>query len=179
MIPLRMKNRLRELPPAAALLAEARKLFRYDTDTGNLHWQAFANPAHPGQAKIGDVVGGDDGHGYRMCALLGHKFKVHQVVWLLHHGELPSLPVDHKDRDRRNNRIDNLRLATDAQNLGNLKTMLRPFAGVRKDPKGHGYRADITIGGRKKFLGYFRTPEAASAAYVSATRETRGEFSPL
>jgi hypothetical protein len=89
------------------------------------------------------------------------------------------LPIDHVDRDRRNNRIENLRLATDAENGANNVVTARPLAGVRKDPKGHGYRADLSIGGKKKYLGYFKTAEDAHAAYVAATREARGEFSPV
>lgn len=171
--------RKKELPDSSALLAEAKRLFRYNEATGELVWIAFANPWRPGQAKLGRVVGGDDGHGYRMCALLGHKFKVHQVVWLMHHGELPSMPLDHADRDRRNNRIENLRMATDSQNLSNTIAQVRPLAGIKKDQKGRGYSANITINGRKRYLGYFATAELAHAAYVSATRTLRGEFSPV
>jgi hypothetical protein len=174
-----MQNRKRPLPPLAELLAEARRIYAYGGDAGGLVWREFRHPHHPGQAKLGEQVGGDDGLGYRMCMLLGHKFKVHQIVWLLCTGEFPALPIDHVDRDRRNNRIENLRLATDAENGANNVVTARPLAGVRKDPKGHGYRADLSIGGKKKYLGYFKTAEDAHAAYVAATREARGEFSPV
>ncbi len=176
---IRMNYRHRELPPAQVLLAAARRIYEYNDVGGGLVWRAFANPAHPGRAKIGGPAGGSDGHGYLMCMLLGHKFKVHQIVWLLHHGAMASHPLDHKDLDRTNNRIENLRACTDSQNSQNSIGMTRPTAGYRKDPKGNGYRAEIQINSKKKFLGYFLDPKDARAAYVAARREQSGEFSPV
>jgi hypothetical protein len=175
----RMMNRRRELPSSESLLAEARRLFEYDASNGNLIWKSVANRAHPGKAKVGAIVGGDDGNGYRMCALLGHKFKVHQVVWLLQAGSLASHPLDHANRDRRDNRIENLREVTDSQNVANSVVQLRPLAGVKKDSKGRGYSASITVNHCRKYLGYFATAELAHAAYLEATRNVRGDFSPV
>lgn len=175
----RMQYRKRPLPPIGEMLQEANRIYQYDSENGGLVWKAFKNPAHPGMAKIGASVGGDDGSGYKMCMLLGHKFKVHQIVWMMQTGEFPKMLIDHIDRNPLNNNIENLRLATDAQNLANCATVCAPMAGVRKDPKGHGYRADISINRKKKFIGYFKTAEEAHAAYVQATREARGAFSPI
>ena len=40
---------------------------------------------------------------------------LHHLVWLLKTGELPSLSIDHRDRDPGNNQYSNLRLATRQQ----------------------------------------------------------------
>ena len=175
----RMNNRKSPLPGSDELLAEAHRIFQYDDEQRGLIWKAPKHPCHPGKMKLGERVGGNDGHGYLGCMLLGHKFKVHQVVWLMHHGTLADRPIDHANRDRLDNRIENLRLATDAEYMANNEASTLPVAGVRKDPKGHGYRADLSINRKKKFLGYFRTAEEARAAYVAATREARGDFSPV
>lgn len=175
----KMQYRKRPLPPIAEMLAEANRIYQYDEEHGGLTWKEFKNPAHPGQAKLGASVGGDDGSGYKMCMLLGHKFKVHQIVWMMHNAAFPHMLIDHADRDPLNNRIENLRLATDAQNTANCRPVCAPLAGVRKDPKGHGYRADISIGRKKKFIGYFKSANEARAAYVEATRALRGAFSPV
>jgi hypothetical protein len=175
-----MSNRKKELPPSSELLAEAIRLFSYDSATGNLIWVAPKDKRRPGQARMGDAVGGDDGNGYRMCALLGHKLKVHQVVWLMHHGEFPAMPIDHIDRDRRTNRIENLRLATDQQSAQNRKARTCQFSGVSEDRRcKSAFRARIVVDGKKKYLGYFKSREDASAAYVEASRLVKGEFSPV
>lgn len=176
-IPKRMSNRERALPPSAELLAEATRLFSYNAVNGGLIWRCPANKQHPGKTKIGKMVGGDDGHGYLMCALLGHKFKVHQIVWLICKGALPELPIDHVNRDRRDNRIENMRLATDEQNIHNQKSNARKLSGVTKDTRGCGFAARIQHKGKKFYLGYFKTKEDANAAYVKASREIRGEYS--
>ena len=175
----RMGNRKNPLPPSDVLLNEANRMFRYCAETGNLIRIAHKHPRHPGLGKIGEIVGGDDGHGYRMCCLLGHKFKVHQVVWLMNTGEIPSTPIDHIDHDRRNNRFENLRLVTDFQNMQNLAACKGEWAGTKKDKKGRGWGAYIQVRFKKHYLGYFPTREEARAAYVQASRELRGEYSAV
>ena len=174
--PARMNNRLRPLPPSEELLFEARRLFKYEPETGELIRIAHKHTSYPGMGKIGMPVGGDDGHGYRMCALLGHKFKVHQIVWLMCNEKLPELPIDHIDHDRRNNKVGNLRLVTDFENMQNLSAAKSSMTGIRKDDKGNGWSANINIGKKKTYLGYFKTKEDARAAYVAASRIVRGEF---
>lgn len=177
--PDRMRNRLKPLPPVETLLAEAKRIYRYDEATGNLVWIRPANPGHPGQAKIGGRVGGSDGHGYLMCMLLGHKFKVHQIVWLLNKGELARFPIDHKNRDRLDTRIENLRLAVDIQNSQNTNKMLGALTGSRSHRGRTGYSAIIQINGKKIYLGYYKSREEAHEAYVLGSRKYRGEFSPV
>lgn len=171
----RMKNRKRALPDSSELLKEARRIYAYDSEIGGLVWIAHSNPAHPGRAKIGSRVGGDDGHGYLMCKLLGSSFKVHQVVWLMHKGQFPGSPIDHRDRNRRNNRIENLRLASDQQNMVNTKKSLRPYCGVSKAPTG--FNARIQVGGKKIYLGFFTSADEAASAYRAACKQIHGEFS--
>lgn len=177
--PSRFNYRKESLPTNQELLAEANRIYSYDPVNGGLIWKAYKDPRRSGRAKIGNKVGGDDGHGYLMCMLLGHKFKVHQVVWLICHGEFPKMSIDHINRNRRDNKIDNLRLATDQQNMFNIHASTKKYVGVRKDDKGHGYSANIGHNNKKIYLGYFKTKEEAYEAYVKASREIRGEFSPV
>lgn len=84
--------------------------------------------------------------------------------------------VDHKNRDRSDNRWDNLREATVSQNSGNS---VRPSAqglpkGVR--PNKGGFQAKIWGTGKWKCLGTYPTPELASEAYKQAAIEKYGDF---
>lgn len=74
--------------------------------------------------------------------------------------------VDYKDRDKRNNQRDNIRLANRSENQWNQ--------GVRKSSKSglKGVRyckrrwyAEITLNNKYHFLGSFNNPEDAARAY--------------
>ena len=175
----RMLNRKTALPPDADLLQWATMHFQYLPD-GNLVFKR--DPRHPecAHAKmIGRRVGGDDGHGYLMCMLMGHKAKVHQVVWLLHTGAFPTKPIDHINRNRRDNRIENLRLATDLENMQNIVAATAPGAGTWKSPRSGRHMARMTHKGKKIYLGYYDTKEAANAAFANAKRLLCDGFSPV
>lgn len=177
-IPSRMGNRKKSLPPESELIAEANRLFRYDAPTGNLIWVQPKDRVHPGKCKIGSIVGGNDGHGYRKCRLLCHTFKVHQVVWMMCKNEFPKMPIDHINRDILDNRIENLRVVTDQQNQFNQKSIAREFSGVCKvKNKPNKFDAKIQVKGRKIYLGRFKSKEEANAAYVTASKKIRGEYS--
>lgn len=88
--------------------------------------------------------------------------------------------VDHRDNDGLNNRRDNLRPATDAENNQNKPTNSRNksgfkgvswFAGTRK------WRATIQSNGKWVHLGYFTSAEDAHAAYRIASANLHGDFS--
>ena len=177
--PPRMKNRKIPLPRESKMIEEASRIYRYDHDNGGLIWIRPVSPGRQGQAKIGFRVGGDDGNGYLMCMLLGHKFKIHQIVWMILHKHFPASPIDHINRDKRDNRIENLRLVTDKQNGQNRKTTTSEFAGVSSVANRTGYASRITHNGKKIYLGYFKTKEEARDAYIIASREIRGDYSAV
>ncbi len=94
-------------------------------------------------------------------------------------GEPAGMCVDHIDRDGLNNRRANLRVATPEQNRHNSKMLCTNTSGLkgvhwRDDQKK--WRAQITVAGKKKNLGYFPTKEEAHAAYCKASQELHGEF---
>ncbi len=175
----RMLNRKSPLPCADTLFAAASRIYEYQPN-GTLVFKI--DPRRPNcqtSKVIGKAVGGNDGHGYLMCMLLKHKFKVHQIVWLLKTGSLPNKPIDHINRNRLDNRIENLRLADDHENMQNLVISTKPTAGTWKSPKTGRYCARVTHKGKKIYLGYFDTQEQANAAFVKAKRQISAHFSPV
>lgn len=87
--------------------------------------------------------------------------------------------VDHVDLNSLNNVRSNLRLATNSQNLCNRKmTSLNKsgYKGVQFYPNYNKWLARVGFQGRKVFVGYFDTPEAAYAAYCLKAKELHGEF---
>lgn len=105
--------------------------------------------------------------------------KLHRLV--LPHDDI-KLHTDHIDGDKRNNKRTNLRLVTPSQNnmnRGPTKSNKTGKKGVSWNKKDKRFRAQITIDGRKIYLGNFLTVEEASAVYEEAAIRYFGEFNRL
>ena len=68
-------------------------------------------------------VGSMQGNHYLRCGFQGKNYLVHRLIWIYHYGNIPSnLEIDHINRDKLDNRIENLRLVTKSQNQFNRKS---------------------------------------------------------
>lgn len=128
--------------------------------------------------RSGKEVGTFNDNGYLVFNYLYRLYYVHRVVWYLHHGEWPKGVIDHRDEDRSNNRIENLR---DTSYSGNFHNKSAPnkdnktsgVRGVHKHTTSGKWIAQITIKGKKKHLGSFETIAEASAAYQKAKQKVK------
>jgi hypothetical protein len=94
-------------------------------------------------------------------------------------GEPDDMEIDHINTNPLDNRRENLRIATHRQNCKNknkYKNNTSGFKGVSFDKKEQKFRARISIDGKRKFLGYFATAEAAHEEYKRAAVKYHGEF---
>ncbi|QHA88189.1 HNH endonuclease [Serratia rhizosphaerae] len=74
------------------------------------------------RVKAGSVAGTLGKDGYWSVQVKGRKLAVHRVLWWLVNGEIPAgLCIDHIDGNRGNNRLDNLRLCSRAENNWNTR----------------------------------------------------------
>jgi len=155
-----------------------RDLVTYDPETGVMRWKT---PRHG--VTVGRQLGRIRPDGYLEGCVDGRRYKVHRLAWLYVYGEWPSDQVDHADRNKANNRINNLRMANNAQNQFNQSMGSRNtsgFKGVSYRPKGRRkWMAQIQIDGYKLYLGVFETKEEASAAYQKAAEQMYGQFNPF
>lgn len=70
---------------------------------------------------------------YRNSSAKPHS--LHRQVWIYHNGSIPDgMTIDHIDRDKNNNQISNLRLATHSQNNKNVsaETLAKKIANAHK-----------------------------------------------
>jgi hypothetical protein len=94
-----------------------RDLLIYDELTGVFTNRVTRNP----RAKAGEPAGVVSQHGYIVFQIDGKKIYAHRAVWLYMFGEWPDKEIDHINRNRQDNRLVNLRLASrllNAQNTG-------------------------------------------------------------
>lgn len=162
------------MPKERVSIDELKTVIRYDAETGLLWWTArVAN-----NVFAGDEAGATDGQGYKHFQYKGVHYPCHQVAWAFSHGAWPKHGVDHEDADRGNNRLTNLREATQSQNSANRRLGQNNKAGlkgVRERRSSGRWEANIWLG-KSVYLGTFDTKEEAHAAYVVAAKVNFGEF---
>jgi hypothetical protein len=106
-----------------------------------------------------------------------HTLRRARIMWQTFVGEITEgFDIDHIDRNKLNDSLANLRLATKAQNGYNKRSFgpTSRYKGVHQHQKG--FVAQISIGGVSKYLGYFQKEEDAARAYDEVARELHGEF---
>ncbi|QIG68241.1 HNH endonuclease protein [Rhizobium phage RHph_Y1_10] len=171
-----------------------RECFELDAENGCLIWRTrplhhfasergrnVANSSHAGK-RAGLVRETVPGYFREGTSISGVFVSTHRVIYALVHGlDLKDVPaiIDHRDGDSLNNRPDNLRAATQSQNICNSKKS----ASNKSGHKGVYFRSrdnlwHAQIGKDRKFihLGRFTKKEDAAAAYRRAASELHGEF---
>lgn len=162
---------------------KVRALFAYDPSSGLLRWNVRPASDFPSTrvAKIwntrfaGRDAGSTDHHGYREIGVDNRAFKAHRLVWLWVTGEWPSGDIDHLDGNRLNNQFTNLRDVARRVNCENRRSVRSDsgtgLLGAHFHKASQLFHACIKAQGTKHSLGYFKTAEAAHAAYVNAKRQ--------
>lgn len=146
---------------------DLRNLLCYDPETGEWVWICKRNGV-----KLGQPAGTPNGEGRVQIRINGIKYYSSRLAWLYMTGKWPTKHTDHINRINSDDRWKNLRLATRGENATNrfYKKLKRPDLprGVTEHPGG--YVAKISIYGKRKHLGLFKTPEEAETAYLNASR---------
>lgn len=162
----------------ALTVERVRELLDYDPETGILRWKVrVANCM-----QSGEVAGCLQRRGYTAIKIKGIAFRAHLVAWAHYYGEWPETELDHRDLNKSNNRISNLRLATRSQNCANKKVCSRNTSGIKGvywNKKSRRWIATICINRRNKYLGGFLTKDEAASVYAKAASIVFGEFSHI
>lgn len=144
-------------------VAAVKRRLEYDPDSGLLTWKINFH-----KSRVGAVAGTMDKKGYIAVKFDGRRYYAARLAWIIFHGEDidPSMVLDHIDRQRDNNRINNLRMVTHSENAFNRGTWLGD-----SDPRNYTqhktgkYQAQV----KGKYIGLFATiAEARSSALAHA-----------
>lgn len=160
-------------------IAFLREVLRYDADSGNLYWlrrkgcRPEWNTRYSGKRAFTTLTP----WGYNSGSINNTHFQAHRVVWALVHGNWPGdMDVDHLDGNRKNNRIENLRLVSKLENSRNKGMTSRNSSGVVGVCWHKGaqkWLAQYSKGNWPIYLGVFSDKEEAAQA-VRAAREAEG-----
>jgi hypothetical protein len=132
----------------------------------------------PQGSKVGDKVGAESDRGYKQTTINCKHFKNHRLIFMMHHGHMPER-VDHINGDVSDNRIENLREATQTENMRNRKISKTNRAGVKNvswSNHAKSWRVDLKVGGKNQCLGYFKDLEAAELVAHLAREKYYGNF---
>jgi len=126
--------------------------------------------------NIGDKAGWMAHNGYYAVSVLSKKQYLHRLIFLYHHGYLPKF-IDHIDGNPSNNKIENLREATQSQNMANaIGKNKNQLKGTTFDKKRNKWVASIMLNYKRIYIGGFDTMQEAHFAYKQKAKEIFKEY---
>ena len=152
------------------------KIYNLDPNTGVFTYKIKTNR----NVVIGSEAGTPDKDGYINLHINHKQYRAHRVAFYCYHNHIPELPliIEHIDGNPQNNSINNLRIASQLQNLANRKAHShKRYKGVYK--QGKKYYTQIKLKGKTKHLGTFKTEIEAAKRYDEETKLIYGQYARL
>ena len=131
-----------------------------------------------GRSAADTQVGRQRKDGYMQFEINGCKYLLHRVIFTLLHGFTPAF-IDHINGDKSDNRIENLRNVTRAQNNRNSKrrkTSKSGVKGVSWYARERKWVVRLYIDGSNRFFGAFETLEEAQKIAENTRERLHGPY---
>lgn len=154
-----------------------KEVLRYDADTGQFTWIKQTSIRAP-VGRIADSKRRDGYFEIRIDKIINLS---HRLAWLYVYGEFVDC-IDHKNLDRADNRISNLRNSTMSQNVANAKIRSNNTSGMKGvswNKNRRKWRAYISFNNKRIELGMFNLKDDAAKAYAKASKRIHKEFGRL
>lgn len=157
---------------------ELHELLDYDPLTGEMRWKARPLRMFKDERwqrtwntrQAGNRAFTVSHQGYRRGMIFRRMYLEHVVAWAMQHGEWPTGQIDHINGIRADNRLENLREVSRAQNCRNARMKSNNTSGVTGVVPHKGrWRAYVNL-----HLGIFDTIEEAAAARKAAEHRIGG-----
>ena len=117
---------------------------------------------------------------YSVACIDGKQVLAHRLIAELEGWDLDGKVIDHINGNGQDNRIENLQVVTQSQNMMKQrkpKNCSSSFKGVMQFRDK--WRSRITLDGKTKSLGLYKTEQEAALAYNFAASNLFGEFAVL
>lgn len=180
-----MTVKYKKLPPLDVL----EEMFNFNSNSGELLWKM--RPPHHFDTKAsqnrwnarhaGKVAGcKNNSTGYVNVSINNSPYLAHRIIWAVNGFDLPEdMEIDHKNGNKKDNRIDNLRIVTSSQNSFNSRaksTNKSGVKGVHWHESSGTWRAVITVKGRQVYAKHFKSLAEASKSISIARQQLHGEY---
>ena len=123
---------------------------------------------------VGSKVGTVNTLGYSVVSIKNKTYLIHRLIYWMLHGYCPKY-VDHIDGNKLNNKIENLRSATNQQNIFNQKIKKGSRSGYKNviwDKRIKKWCVRFTINYKTKYIGLYTNLEKA----IEVAKETRAKL---
>lgn len=145
---------------------------------GKLFWAV----SNTNVINIGQEAGTQHSRGYRRIMFENKQWATHRIIWTMFNGNIPdNMQIDHINGNSEDNHIENLRLASNADNCKNRK--VRPSnTGIRNVSlcKATGkYKVSLQSNNKKIHIGNFDDLEFAELVANEARAKYHKEFARL
>lgn len=153
---------MRKIEKSSLTQERLQDLFDYNAITGDL-----IRKCRKGSASNGSIAGNLMPQGYLRTTVDNCSYLNHRLVWLYVYGYFPENDLDHINRNKSDNRIENLRevsVSCNLRNRGNQKNNTSGVKGVSWHKMGNSWKATISINSKCVYLGLFKTFEEAVQA---------------
>jgi len=137
-----------------------KQLLHYNPETG-----VFTRIESNRKDRLGKQPGSRNTKGHVQIRLDGTLYVAHRLAWLYMTGKFPTNQIDHIDGDKTNNKIVNLREATNKQNQENVPLQVNNtsgYRGVSFNKPTRKFRAYVCHNRQQITLGFFKTAEEAA-----------------
>lgn len=141
---------------------------------GNLYWKKKMST----RLLAGTKVGCQDTNGRLRFNHKKKNYSVHRVIYLMHHNTLPAV-LDHIDGNCLNNRIENLREASQMQNMWNQKISKNNKSGVKGvcwNAHIKKWQAQCMVNGKRHNIGFFNDLNDAKSRLEQFRLTNHGKF---
>lgn len=148
--------------------------FHYDPETGI--WTRLNTLSS--RAKRG-IIGSPQNMGYLKVTIFGKSYLLHRLAWFYIYGLWPLLGIDHINGIKTDNRLCNLREASQAQNMANRGAQVNSKSrhkGVWWDSTNKKWKSQITVNRQCLNVGTFDTLEEAIDAQRLAAIKHHGIY---
>jgi hypothetical protein len=162
------------------------ELFKYDSETGSLTWKTRPerhflsrgscitwNKRFAGKEAGTLHISKRSKTTYRMSKAFGYMVLNHILIWAMVHRKWPESTIDHADLDGLNNRLSNLREATQTDQLKNRPKRSDNTSGktgVSWHMGSNLWQARISVDGKETCLGWYADWHEAVNVRVAAEK---------